>query len=104
MKIVVLGLLVLVWQSVPTSGLAAPKGAAGQKATGNSAAEKAMDECTAQYCGRRSCECQWEQAVVDRGLLSSKNREVSGPNGRYVPLALFTGKSTLPLASRCFAE
>ena len=72
MKIVVLGLLVLVWQSVPSSGLAAPKSAAGQKAASNSAAEKAMDECTAQYCGRRSASVSGNRPLLIEGCFHQK--------------------------------
>ena len=72
MKIAVLGLLVLVWQSVPTSGLAAPKSAAGQKAAGNSAAEKAMDECTAQYCGRRSTSVTGSRPILIENCFKQK--------------------------------
>jgi hypothetical protein len=72
MKIVVLGLLVLVWQSVPTSGLAAPKNAAGQKTASNSAAEKAMDECTAQYCGRRSASVSGNRPLLIEGCFHQK--------------------------------
>jgi hypothetical protein len=53
-KILMMVLLVSVWLSVPTAGLAAQKGATRQKAADASAAEKAMTECAAMYCGRRS--------------------------------------------------
>jgi hypothetical protein len=47
-KILVTGLLVSTWQSVPTMALAAPK------AKDVNAAQKAMDECARAYCGIRS--------------------------------------------------
>jgi len=72
LKILVIGLLVLVWQSVPTPGAAEQKGTTGQKAAGNSAAEKAMDECTAQYCGRRSASVSGNRPMLIEGCFKAK--------------------------------
>jgi hypothetical protein len=71
-KILMMGLLVLVWQSLPSAGVAAPKGAGGQKAASNSAAEKAMDECTAQYCGRRSASVTAYRPLFIEGCFHQK--------------------------------
>ena len=46
-KIVLMGLLVAVWQSIPIRAEAAPKAAE------TSAAQKVLDGCLRQYCGRR---------------------------------------------------
>ena len=72
MKLVVLGLLVLVWQSVPTSAPARPKSAAGQKAAGNSEAQKAMNECAAQDCGRRGTSVSGGRPVLIEGCFHQK--------------------------------
>jgi hypothetical protein len=85
MKVVVLGLLVLFWQSVPTLGLAAPKSAAGQKAAANSAAQKAMDECAAQYCGRRSASVSGNRPLLIEGCFHQKTGKYPAQMGVAFP-------------------
>ncbi|HEY7300433.1 MAG TPA: hypothetical protein VH684_21265 [Xanthobacteraceae bacterium] len=71
-KVLTIVLLVSVWQSLPMSVFAAQKGASGQKAATNSAAEKAMDECTAQFCGRRSPSVTGYRPMLIEGCFKQK--------------------------------
>jgi hypothetical protein len=71
-KILTIAMLVSVWQSLPMAAFAEQKGTTGQKAATNSAAEKAMDECTAQFCGRRSPSVTGYRPMLIEGCFKQK--------------------------------
>ena len=65
-KILVMGLLVSSWQSVPMMALAA------LKANDVNAAQKAMDECTRSYCGIRSRSVRGSRSMLMESCFRQK--------------------------------